>query len=95
MTHKVSAVKVREHMPDYLRRVSAGHEKFVIERAGKPVAALVPVGDVEQLKELARRDALAFLDAQAQRPGPSLTEEEAMDLANKAKRWARRPRRGE
>ena len=87
MIERVSTLEVRQRLGDMLNRVALRHDEFVIERKGKPLAALVPVEKLEQMKEVARRHALEFLEQQ--RSG-GLTDKEAMRLANEAKQWARK-----
>lgn len=50
----VSALEVRKRFGAILDEAAAG-EQIVIERAGQPVAALVPLADLEQLSPDARR----------------------------------------
>ena len=64
MSETVSTLEVRQRLGDMLNRVALRHDEFVIERKGKPLAALVPVERLEQMRLIARRDALAFLDQQ-------------------------------
>lgn len=93
MAEKVSTMDVRKRIGDMLNRVSLRRDEFIIERKGKPLAALVPVERLEQMREFARREVRAFA-AQQMRAGPKLSDAEAMDLALEAQRWARkRPRR--
>jgi prevent-host-death family protein len=50
----VETVNVREaraRLRDLLDRILSGETDFVIERNGKPVAALIPIGDFEELQE--------------------------------------------
>jgi prevent-host-death family protein len=93
MTDKVSTMDVRQRIGDMLNRVSLRHDEFIIERKGKPLAALVPVERLEQMRRFARRHALEFMDHQQ----PSaLTDIQATELAADATRWARgasKPRR--
>jgi len=95
MTERVSTIAVRQRIGDMLNRVALRHDEFVIERKGKPLAALVPVERLEQMRRFARRHALDFLEKQK---GTSVSDEQAMDLALEAQRWARKqgrkPRRG-
>ena len=91
MAQKVSTFVVRSRLGDMLDRVALRHDQFVIERKGRPLAALVPVEKLEQMQEAARRNALAFLDRQKTVKRP--TDAEAMKLATEAKRWARQPRK--
>jgi prevent-host-death family protein len=90
MTEKVSTIDVRQRLGDMLNRVALRHDEFVIERKGKPLAALVPVERLEQMRRFARRHALDFLEQQ--RRGP-LANEPAMALALEAQRWARKQAR--
>lgn len=86
MTDKVSTMDVRARIGDMLNRVALRHDEFIIERKGKPLAALVPVERLEQMRRFARRHALEFMEQQ--RPG-GLTDAQASELAADAKRRAR------
>jgi prevent-host-death family protein len=86
MTERVSTMDVRQRLGDILNRVALRHDEFVIERKGKPLAALVPVERLEQIRSIARRHALLFLE---QQKGGSLSDDEAMELALRAQRWGR------
>jgi prevent-host-death family protein len=48
---KVSVAEVKAHFSDWMKEAEAG-EPVVITRHGKPVVALVPANDVEQLRRL-------------------------------------------
>lgn len=92
MADKVSTMDVRARIGDMLNRVALRHDEFIIERKGKPLAALVPVERIQQMRRFARRHALDFMEEQQ----PStLTDAQASALAADAKRWARgsKPRR--
>jgi len=69
-----------------LNRVALRHDEFIIERKGKPLAALVPVERLEQMRRFARRHALEFME---QQQPSTLTDDQASELAGDAKRWAR------
>ena len=86
MTDTVSTMDVRQRIGDMLNRVALRHDEFIIERKGKPLAALVPVERLEQMRRFARRHALAFMEEQ--KPS-SLNDRQAAALAAEAKRWAR------
>ncbi len=86
MADTVSTMDVRQRIGDMLNRVALRHDEFIIERKGKPLAALVPVERLEQMRRFARRHALDFMD---QQQTSELTESQAADLAADAKRWAR------
>jgi prevent-host-death family protein len=91
MPEKVSTIDVRRRIGDLLNRVALRHDEFIIERKGQPLAALVPVGRLEQMRRFARRHALEALKHQA---GGPLSDEQAMDLAVQAERWARERAKG-
>jgi prevent-host-death family protein len=48
---KVSVAEVKAHFSDWVKEAEAG-EPVIITRHGKPVVALVPANDVEQLLRL-------------------------------------------
>jgi len=87
MAEKVSTLAIRQRIGDMLNRVALRHDELIIERKGKPVAALVPVERLEQIRRFARRHALQFLD---QQKGTAVSDEQAMNLALQAQQWARR-----
>lgn len=89
MTERVSTLEVRQRLGDLLNRVALRHDRFVIERKGKPLAALVPVEKLEQMERLARRH---LLDVLARQQGGPLADEEAAALADEAKHRTRRPK---
>ena len=81
MPEKVSTMDVRQRIGDMLNRVALRHDEFIIERKGKPLAALVPVERLEQMRRFARRHALDVIE---QQKGGALTEDEASMLALEA-----------
>ena len=87
MSVKVSTIDVRQRIGDMLNRVALRHDEFIIERKGKALAALVPIERLEQMRRFARHHALEFLEAP--RAG-AWSEEQAMDVALEAQRWARK-----
>ena len=48
----VDAVVLRKNLGQYVNEAYYRGDEFVIERAGKPVAALVPLADLEKLESL-------------------------------------------
>jgi prevent-host-death family protein len=90
MTERVSTIDVRRRIGDLLNRVALRHDEFVIERKGKSLAALVPVERLEQMRRFARHHASQFLTQQS---GGALSDEQAMQLALKAQRAARKASR--
>jgi prevent-host-death family protein len=90
MPERVSTMEVRQRIGDMLNRVSLRHDEFVIERTGKPLAALVPVERLEQMRRFARTQAIDVLE---QQKGSDLTGARDEALALEAQAWARRPGR--
>ncbi len=90
MTGRVSTMEVRRRIGDMLNRVALRHDEFIIERKGKPLAALVPVERLEQMRRFARRHALDVMEEQK---GGTLNDDQAMQLGLEAQRWARRQQR--
>lgn len=92
MREKVSTLEVRARLGDMLNRVALRHDEFVIERKGKPLAALVPVERLEQMRAYARLHAREFMQKRTAE-APPLTEEEAMKEALLAQAEARAEKR--
>jgi prevent-host-death family protein len=90
MTEKVSTIDVRQRIGDLLNRVALRHDEFIIERKGKPLAALVPIERLQQMRRFARRHALELLERQKQ---STVSEEQALEIALEAQRSARRQAR--
>ena len=86
MAEKISTVDVRQRIGDLLNRVSLRHDEFIIERKGVPMAALVPLERLEQMRRFARLHAVEFLQKRA---AGKLSGSKAMELALEAQRWAR------
>jgi prevent-host-death family protein len=89
MMETVSTLEIRQRLGDLLNRVALRHDQFVIERKGKPLAAMVPVERLEQMQQAARLHLMSILDQRAD----GLSQSEADQLANEAKHRTRRPRR--
>jgi prevent-host-death family protein len=86
MASKISTAEVRLRIGDLLNRVALRGDEFVIERKGKPMAALVSMERLEQLRRLARKGLLELLEARGE---SDLTDDEAMKVALEGQRWAR------
>ena len=55
MLKKVNALKARQNLGQLLEEVYYKGDQFIIERAGKPLAAVVPLWQVEARKERRER----------------------------------------
>ena len=51
MLKKISAMKARQNLGQLLNEVSIRGDSYIIERAGKPLAALVDMKRFQQLQE--------------------------------------------
>ena len=54
MTHTISAIKARQNLGEMLNRVLLKHDEFIIERGGKPMAAVIPIDQLKRIKAVAR-----------------------------------------
>ncbi|MCI0484612.1 MAG: type II toxin-antitoxin system Phd/YefM family antitoxin [candidate division NC10 bacterium] len=89
MTEKISTLEIRQRLGDILNRVALRNDQFIIERKGKPMAAVVPVERLEQMERAARLQLLQVLERQ---PG-TLSQAEADRIATEAKHRTRKRRR--
>ena len=53
---RMTASKARESFSDTVNRVRYRGERIVLERRGKPIAAIVPVADFERLEKLSEEE---------------------------------------
>ena len=74
-TPSLSAAMARKEFSDLVSRVAYGKERQILTRRGRPVAALIPLEDLELLERLEERvdlalalEALAEADATGSRP---------------------------
>jgi prevent-host-death family protein len=74
---RLAVTKAREDLAEMLNRVAYGHERVVLERRGKNVAALIPIEDLEILEMLedkvdleAAKRVLAQAKAKGEKPIP-------------------------
>jgi prevent-host-death family protein len=81
----VKTADLRQRLGDLLDRVDTRRDQFVIERRGRPLAALVPFAQFEQLQRAAELELVGALDRRVR----SLTRQQAVQLARRAKRATR------
>ena len=55
MVKKVTALKARQNLGQLLEKVYYNGDQYVIERAGRPMAAVVPVWQVEERQKRRER----------------------------------------
>jgi prevent-host-death family protein len=90
MERKIGAFEARRQFGKVLNEVVAKGDRYVVERHGEPVAAVVPIRLYEQWK----RERDAFFDRmEAIAERANMSEDEAMALALEAQRAVRAERR--
>jgi len=87
IAEKISTLEVRQRLGDILNRVAHRNDQFIIERKGKPLAAVVPVERLEQMRRAARMHLLQILERQMGK----LSEAQAARIADEAKHRTREP----
>lgn len=50
--NQLSMAEAREHFAEVVNRAAYGKERLILTRRGRPLAAVVPVEDLELLEEL-------------------------------------------
>lgn len=83
-------MKARHGLGEMLNRVAIGRDQFIIERDGRPMAAVIPVDQLDRLRSAARALLSRSLSRGGNR-GAARAGREA-DLANEAKHLSRRRR---
>jgi prevent-host-death family protein len=75
---KVSALKARQNLGQLLEEVYYKGDQYVIERAGKPMAAVVPLWQLEEWQKRRERffGAVEELQQQNQEVEPEVIEQE-------------------
>jgi prevent-host-death family protein len=58
---KVSVADAKSHLSELISRSAHGHERIVITRRNKPVAALVSLDDLQRLEQQDERQGLAAI----------------------------------
>ena len=89
MTEKITTLEVRQRLGDILNRIALRNDQFIIERKGKPLAAVVPVERFEQMRRAARMHLLQVLERRNGKP----SEAQAERIADEAKHRTRKTRR--
>ena len=77
MSVTISAMEARQRFGEILTRVNLVHDQFIIERNGKPLAAIVPIDSLKELKNKSRKRVLNFMEAS----GTKLSDKEANRIA--------------
>ena len=56
---KISVAKAKAHLSDLIAKSALGHERFIITRRDRPVAALVSLEDLTIIEQYEERQGLA------------------------------------
>lgn len=84
MTKTTTAIKARQNLGQLLEEAFYQGDEFIIERAGKPMAVLVPVQEFRRWQAQREKD-LGFFDeirAQAGNVGPGKVEKDVQEALN-------------
>jgi prevent-host-death family protein len=58
---KISIANTKSHLSELIARSSLNHERFIITRRNKPVAALVSIDDLRVIEQQEERQGLAVV----------------------------------
>ncbi|MBI5558672.1 MAG: type II toxin-antitoxin system Phd/YefM family antitoxin [Deltaproteobacteria bacterium] len=56
---KISVAEAKSHLSEFIARSAHGHERFIITRRNRPVAALVSIKDLKIIEQHQERQWLA------------------------------------
>src|SRR5215510_14411622 len=92
MVKKVNALKARQNLGQLLEEVYYKGDQYVIERAGKPMAAVVPLWQLEEWQT--RREqffaAVEEVQQQNQKVKPEIIEQEVREAIRTVRTQGRR-----
>ena len=92
MVRKINALKVRQNLGQLLDEVYHKGDQYVIERAGRPMAAVVPVRQLKAWQESRARffRMVDDLRSTARKIKPTVVEREVADAVRAVRERARR-----
>jgi len=92
MVKKVNALKARQNFGQMLEEVYYKGDQFVIERAGKPMAAVVPLWQLEEWQKRREQFFAAVEEVQQHNPKvkPEVIEQEVREAIRTVRTKARR-----
>ena len=80
MERTVNALKARQNLGQILEEVFYKGDQYIVERAGKPMAAVIPIGQYMQWKERRERF-FAMIDELREKNRDATPEEIEADVA--------------
>jgi prevent-host-death family protein len=92
MVRKVNALKVRQNLGQLLEEVYYKGDQYVIERAGRPMAAVVPVWQLKEWQERRERffEMVHDLRREGRKTKPAAVEREVAAAVRAVRARARR-----
>ena len=90
MAFKISTLEIRQKLGDLLNRVALRQDEFIIERKGKPLAALVSIDKIARMRTAARLHLVSAIKPQEK---GKISQREADALANTAKHASRKKKK--
>jgi prevent-host-death family protein len=93
MVKKVTAIKARKNLGELLEEVYYRGDQYVIERAGKPMAAIVPLWQLEAWlqRQEAFFDMVDEVHQRAPDAAPEIIEQDIQEAIRAARAGDRRP----
>jgi prevent-host-death family protein len=74
MTKTTTAIKARQNLGQLLEEAFYRGDEFIIERAGKPMAVLIPVQEFERWQKQRVKDLAIFDEIRAKAGNPAPTK---------------------
>ncbi len=94
MVKKINALKARQNLGELLEQVYYKGDQFIIERAGRPMAAVVPVSHLEEREKRRERLFQMVEEVWKRNAGtkPEVIEREVKEAIRAVRAQARRKR---
>lgn len=84
----LTTVEARENFSELIDRAAASGERIVITRHGEPMAALLPLDDLELIEEIERRLAQRSRRPRAPLPERHIGRDDAEATAQQMRIWS-------
>ncbi|NIM47521.1 MAG: type II toxin-antitoxin system prevent-host-death family antitoxin [Candidatus Aenigmarchaeota archaeon] len=90
MTKTTTAIKARRNLGQLLEEAFYRGDEFIIERAGKPMAVLIPIQEFERWQKQREKDFALFdeVRAKAKKVKPEKIEKEVTEVLTKIRKNA-------
>ena len=96
MEKTIGAYEARRRFGQLIEEAYYRHDHFIVERSGRPMAAIVPIADYEKWQKLAKARLFSLLEDAWERNAEAAPEalEQDVDAALKQLRGERQPKEG-